>query len=245
MTGKYSDNLVVIMAGGLGSRLGELTRHIPKPMLRLGNQPVLEYLVRSFAQQGFNRFVFCVKYKSEVIRAYFGDGSGWKVHISYVEEPEDYLGTAGPLSLIYPRPKSPFIVVNGDIFTTLNFEKFFNSHVDSGAIATMGVQTYKQRIPFGVVESEGGRIVSLEEKPEKSYHINVGIYAFQPEIIDWIPYNQYLDTIGLFHNLLGNKLYTSSYLVDEFWMDIGHKRDYEDARKLLHETHTKWEKEHS
>lgn len=168
------------MAGGLGTRLGDLTREIPKPMLRLGDKPVLEYIIRSFARFGFTDLYICLNYKPEVIRSYFGNGADFGVNIHYVEE-KDRLGTGGALSLITDTIDAPFFLMNGDLLTSINFESLLNFHVEREALATMCISEQVVQLPFGVVHAEDARVVSIEEKPHRSFFVNAGIYVLNPE----------------------------------------------------------------
>ncbi|MEM9984888.1 MAG: nucleotidyltransferase family protein, partial [Bacteroidota bacterium] len=173
------DNAVVIMAGGMGKRLGELTQDLPKPMLPLGHQPLLHFILDSLIAHGFAKFYFCIHYKSEVIKSYFGGGESWGVDIRYIEE-EKPLGTAGALSLIEEPLSHPLLVMNGDLITSLNFDSLLDFHVEKEALATMCLAEHNVQLPFGVVHTRNSRILSLEEKPHHKHFVNAGIYVLAP-----------------------------------------------------------------
>jgi dTDP-glucose pyrophosphorylase len=219
-------NKVVIMAGGLGSRLGELTKDIPKPMLPLGNKPILENVINSFKSQGYTDFIISLNYKAEIIRNYFKDGSQLGVNINYVEETERK-GTAGAISLIKEPFTHPFFVINGDILTTINFTELMDFHIQKNAIATMCVAQKSYTIQYGVVEfDETSNIVNLKEKPQYQFYINAGIYVLNPDVVNFIPKNEFFDMPSLFEVLKKNKLQSSAYQMNDYWLDIGLKDDY-------------------
>lgn len=224
-------NKVVIMAGGLGSRLGKLTENVPKPMLPVAGKPMLEHLVNRFSNNGFLNFVFCINYKKEVIKDYFGDGSKFGVTIEYVEENKK-LGTAGALSLSRDLLTEPFFVINADVITDLDFSKLLKFHEDSNADGTICVREYDYQIPFGVVNIlDNGNITSLVEKPVYSYSINAGIYIINPEIVKYIPENQYTDMPNLLNEMHDKGLNLKSFALSDYWLDVGRPDDYQKANK--------------
>lgn len=218
-------NRVVIMAGGFGTRLGELTRDVPKPMLRVGNKSMLENLIDIFFDHGFSRFYISVHFKSETIKEYFGDGRKFGVEIEYLEE-EKPLGTAGCLSLIPEKLREPFFVINGDILTAVNFEDLLAFHSENRADATMCVRKYGFQIPYGVVNSEGRAIVSIIEKPVHSVCVNSGIYVMEPGMIDLIPRNEFFNMTSLFEVMIQQKKKALSYELLDYWMDVGVPADF-------------------
>ncbi|AEE22081.1 nucleotidyltransferase family protein [Paraglaciecola chathamensis] len=218
------DNAVVIMAGGLGSRLGELTKNTPKPMLEVGNQPMLQHLVELFREQGFCKFIFCVNYKKDVIQKYFKDGADFGVKIAYVEE-EVRMGTAGALSLINQDLTSPFFVINADILTNLDFVSLLNYHEKMEAPATMCVRQYQIQIPYGVISSKGGQLKSIEEKPNFTFDVNAGIYLLCPSVRKFIPKNEFFDMPSLFERLMTEGLVPGTFEVNDYWIDIGKRED--------------------
>ena len=223
---------VYIMAGGLGRRLGDLTRDIPKPMLPLGHKPVLHYIVDAFVEHGFRHITLCVNYKAGVIREYFGDGHRFGAHITYLEETQP-LGTAGPLGLIAEPPTVPFFVMNGDLLTTLNFENLLHFHLEKEAAGTMCIHEYNQQLPFGVVNTRNSRILAMEEKPYHKYFINAGIYVLDPAVLHLLRPGEALDMPALFDRMIQADLPTHAYTINEFWQDIGHVEDYQAARRLF------------
>ncbi|UTZ36296.1 NTP transferase domain-containing protein [Vibrio campbellii] len=224
-------NTVVIMAGGLGSRLGELTKDTPKPMLHVGDKPMLQHLIEQFREQGFRKFILCLNYKKEKIQDFFKNGEEFSVDIEYITESKR-MGTAGALSLINKGLNEPFIVVNADVLTNMKFGDFLDFHQQSTALASMVVRRYEQIIPFGVVNSsKGGNILNIEEKPSVSFEVNAGIYALDPIILNEIPKNEFFDMPSLFKKLIENKLTCSSYKVNDYWIDIGRKEELEKANE--------------
>ena len=221
-------NLVVIMAGGLGSRLKCLTQLTPKPMLPVGGKPILETVIRRFIKFGYHRFIIALNYKGEQIKNWFGNGKSFVVEIQYVEERER-LGTAGALSLIPNLPKEPFCVMNGDILTHVNFENLMDFHHRNGAAATMCIREFGMEVPYGVVRLNKENIVSIEEKPVQQFYVNAGIYVLNPEILDLIPTAMHLDMTRLFEMIVERGYPTLSFPIREFWMDIGKIEDYDRA----------------
>ncbi|MEM7367630.1 MAG: nucleotidyltransferase family protein [Bacteroidota bacterium] len=225
-------NQVVIMAGGLGKRLGELTRDLPKPMLPMGHKPVLHIIIETLVEQGFREFFLCLNYKSEVIREYFGDGSSFGATIAYVEESSP-MGTAGSLSLIKESFQHPFFVMNGDLITTLNLQSLLQFHREKEAIATMCLHEYNQQMPFGVVHTRNSKILSLEEKPYHKYFINAGIYLLNPAALDYLPYHTACDMTTVFDSMLQADEAVHAYIINEFWVDIGQTETYESTRNYF------------
>ncbi len=227
-------NPIVIMAGGLGSRLGELTKETPKPMLTVGNRPMLQHLVEQLSEQGFREFIFCVNYKKNIIKDYFGDGEKLNVKIKYIEE-NNRLGTAGALSLIEDQSIVPFIVINADVLTNLNFVDLIKYHEQEKSIATMCVRQYNYQIPYGVVNSSNNEILSIEEKPTMDFDVNAGIYVLQPEVLTLVPKNKFFDMPSLFELFLEKKQKTISYRIHDYWIDIGKREDLNSVNKLMHQ----------
>ena len=222
------DNWVVIMAGGLGSRLDELTRDTPKPMLKVGSRPLLETIVRSYADQGFRHFWFAVNYKAEQIEAHFGDGRWLGVEIRYLRE-HQRMGTAGALSLLPERPALPIVVTNADLLTKENYARFVDRHAESGACATMAVRDYEMQVPFGVVRERDGVIEAIEEKPVQRFVVSAGMYVLSPEALDLVPREQFFDMPALFDAMIARNLRTRCHSIEGYWLDIGRLTDYERA----------------
>jgi dTDP-glucose pyrophosphorylase len=223
-------NRVVLMVGGLGSRLHPLTQDTPKPMLKVGNKPILETIIQNFKNYGFKNIILSVNYKAEQVREYFGDGSSFGVNIEYVYE-EKRMGTAGALSLMQEKLQEPFFVMNGDLLTNVNFEHFLHFHTENDSVATMAVREYEQQIPFGVIYQKEGEILSIEEKPTQRYYVNAGIYILNPEVLPLIPKNSFYDMPTLFESLIVANKKPISFPVHEYWLDIGQMHQLQQARK--------------
>lgn len=225
------ENPVFIMAGGFGTRLQPLTDHCPKPMLRVGDKPMLEHLINQFAELGFFNFYISTHYLPEVIHQHFGDGSKWNVNIHYVHE-EKPLGTGGALGLLpNDLPDMPLIMMNGDVLTKLNYAQLLKHHVTNKFDATVCVREDEHRVPFGVIETENQLIVSVVEKPTYRYKINTGIYILSPEIVKSVQPEQRIDlpTVLEQHRLNGKRIGTfTSY---DYWLDIGQMKDYQKAQR--------------
>jgi NDP-sugar pyrophosphorylase family protein len=216
------------MAGGLGSRLQELTHEQPKPMLPVGGRPLLETIVNRLVAQGFSKIWLAVNYRAEVIEKYFGDGSAFRADISYLRE-NKRLGTAGALSLLSSEIEQPVIVSNADLVANLDYPELLDAHLSSGAVATMAVREHECPIPFGVVMESGGRIERIEEKPVHRVLVNAGIYVLSPEAIRRVPNDVYFDMPQLFENLIDDRKSVFCHRLNGYWLDIGHRKDYEKA----------------
>ena len=226
---KSKSNRVVLMVGGLGSRLRPLTEHTPKPMLKVGEKPILETIIENFKRYGFVDIILSVNYKSEMVEAYFGDGSSFGVNITYIHE-QKRMGTAGALSLMKESLNEPFFVMNGDLLTNVNFEHFLNFHLENNSCATMAVREYEQQIPFGVINHEDGKICSIVEKPTERYYVNAGIYILNPEVLALIPEDTFYDMPTLFCDLIAQNKTPLSFPVHEYWLDIGQIHQLKQAR---------------
>lgn len=221
-------NKVILMVGGLGTRLHPLTQNTPKPLLKVGNKPILETIIENFAKYGFVDIILSVNYKASMIEKYFSDGSSFGVNISYIYE-KDRLGTAGSLSLLTNTPDVPFFVMNGDLLTDINFQHLLNHHIKSDVIATMTIREIKTQIPYGVIETRNNIITSIKEKPTTTYHVNAGIYILNPATLKYIPNNKFFDMPTLFETLIKNNLHTTIFNNNGYWIDIGQHSDYEKA----------------
>jgi len=226
---KAKKNRVVLMVGGLGSRLRPLTEDTPKPMLSVGNKPILETIINNFRQYGFRDIILSVNYKADIVKEYFGDGEKFGVKIEYVHE-EKRMGTAGALSLMQDKFKHPFFVMNGDLLTNVNFEHFLSFHNENASIATMGVREYEYQIPYGVINQEAGKILSIIEKPKQQYYVNAGIYILSPSVLEIIPKDIFYDMPTFFEDLIQEGKTPISFPVHEYWLDIGQMKELEKAR---------------
>ena len=222
------ENWVIIMAGGPGSRLKELTRMVPKPMLKVGHKPILETIISRMVDQGLKNFWIAVNYHASQIETYFGDGRNFGVNIQYLRE-KARMGTAGALSLLPGLPSEPILVSNADILANISYTEILNSHIESSACATMAVREYEYQIPFGVVRTEREAIVELDEKPIQSVLVNAGVYALSPEILRFVPRNTFYDMTQLFGILIEQGLKTRSHKIQGYWLDIGRYDDFKKA----------------
>lgn len=227
------ENPVFIMAGGFGTRLKPLTDTCPKPMLPVGGKPLLETIILSLKEQGFYKFYISTHYLPEVIQNYFGNGEKFDVKIKYVHENEP-LGTGGALSLL-PRYEIdlPFIVINGDVLTNMNFTKLIDFHTSQDAVATMCVREFQYQIPYGVVNSEQNIIQSMTEKPSYYFDINTGIYVISPELLDQVD-AQFIGMPTILEQQIGKTKKVASYPLHEYWLDIGQMEDYNRAQRDIH-----------
>lgn len=222
------NNIVVLMAGGLGTRLGELTKDCPKPLLRVGNKPILETILENCKEYAFKRFYISINYKAEMVKEYFGDGSRWGVEINYLEE-KGRLGTAGALGLLPEAPTLPVLVMNADVLTKINFKNLMEFHDEHKSVATMCVREYEFQVPFGVVQLDSHRLKNILEKPIHQFFVNAGIYVLNPEAVSMVPKNEYFDMPALFDKLFEKQSETAAFPIREYWLDIGRKADYERA----------------
>ncbi len=225
---KTKDNWVVIMVGGLGTRLGELTENCPKPLLTVGTKPLLETILENFVEYGFRKFYLAVNYLGEKIQEYFGDGKNWGVEIRYIRE-RKRMGTAGALSLLPEKPKETFIVMNGDILTKVNFHKLLEQHTEQKSEGTMCVREYDFQVPYGVVQVDEHQITRIEEKPVHRFFVNAGIYVLEPSSLELIPENVSFDMPELFKILLKKQRNATVFPIREYWMDVGQKEDFHKA----------------
>jgi len=227
---KEKTNKVVLMVGGLGTRLRPLTENTPKPMLKVGNKPILQTIVERFAEYGYTNIVMCVNYKSYIIQDYFGDGSSFGVNIEYIIE-EQRMGTAGALSLLKEKPKEPFFVMNGDLLTNVNFEHLHDFHVSNNSMGTMCVREYDFQVPYGVVNIDESNILSIEEKPTHKFFVSAGIYMLSPNVLKYIPKNEFYDMPTLFEKIISEKQNAISFPLREYWLDIGRMEEYKKANE--------------
>jgi dTDP-glucose pyrophosphorylase len=220
-------NPVVIMAGGKGERLAELTRDTPKPMLKVGPRPILDTIVSNLAGQGFRHFWLAVNYKAEQIERHFGDGSALGLDIRYLREARP-LGTCGALSLL-PRPDEPFIVANGDVLAKADYGHVLDSHLQAAADATVVVRDYQMQVPFGVVNADDEQILAIEEKPIQNYTISAGAYVLSPQVLNLVPPNAYHDMPTLIAEMILSRMAVRQQRAEGYWMDIGRPPDYAQA----------------
>ena len=223
-----NENIVILMAGGLGSRLRPLTHEHPKPLLKVAGKPIAELLLEEFMRRGFKRFYFSVNYKAEMIRDHFEDGARWGANIDYLQE-EKRLGTAGALSLLPHKVAYPIIVANADIMTRLDFSQALAFHIKSNALLTVCVRNYQHTVPYGVIRMEDDRLVRIDEKPVQDFFVSAGIYILNPEVLSKIPKNEYCDMPDLITTLSQEGAKISVFPICEYWLDIGRVEDLERA----------------
>lgn len=226
------DTPVVIMAGGLGTRLNELTRENPKPMLPIGGQPMLEMVVNRFVLQGFTNIWLAVNYRAEVIERYFGDGAKYGAQIRYLRESKR-LGTAGAVSLLPRDIEEPIVVSNADVITSVDYAGLVDTHKTNGAIATMAVREQEFAIPFGVIVETEGRLMRIEEKPVHRLVVNAGIYVLSPAAVRAVPADTYYDMPQLFEALMAQNQLVFCERLHGYWLDVGQRADYDAANAVL------------
>ena len=224
-------NLMVIMAGGMGTRLRPDTENCPKPLLLVAGKPMLEHIIARAKLEGFHNFVLAIHYLGHMIEDYFGNGECLGVQIDYLRE-ESPLGTAGALSLLNPLPDSPFVVTNGDVITDINYGELLDFHTRQSAAATMAVRIHEWQHPFGVVQTQGVEIVGFEEKPIALSHINAGIYALDPLALNVLTADAHCDMPTLFERLQVKRQRTVAYPMHEPWLDVGRPDDYAAINKM-------------
>jgi dTDP-glucose pyrophosphorylase len=224
-------NLMVIMAGGLGTRLRPYTEDCPKPLLPVNGKPMLQHIIERAKAEGFSRFVLAINYLGQMIQEYFGDGGRWQVQIEYLRETSP-LGTAGAISLLDPRPELPFLVSNGDVLTDIRYNELLDFHRRHGAAATMAVRLHEWQHPFGVVRTNGVDIVGFDEKPVARTHINAGIYVLEPSSLDALDVGERCDMPTLFSRLQDRSARTIVYPMHEPWLDVGREDDLERAYSM-------------
>lgn len=217
-------NMMVIMAGGMGTRLRPHTENCPKPLLPVAGKPMLEHIIERAKLEGFSHFVLAVHYLGHMIEDYFGNGERLEVRIDYLRE-QSPLGTAGALGLLKPRPTAPFVVTNGDVLTDIRYGELLDFHIRHNADATMAVRVHEWQHPFGVVQTRGVDIVGFEEKPVARSHINAGVYVLEPGALDVLSAASSCDMPTLFERLQANAKRTVAYPMHEPWLDVGRLDD--------------------
>jgi dTDP-glucose pyrophosphorylase/CBS domain-containing protein len=226
-------NPVVLMAGGFGSRLRPLTEEIPKPLLNVGDRPILETIMNQFVENGFSKFFISTHYKSEQIIDHFGNGEKWGVCIEYLKE-EYPLGTAGVLSLLPDGISDlPLIVMNGDVLSNVDFQNLLRFHATTGSDCTIAVKQLRREIPYGVVETQDGWVTDIVEKPVYSNFVNAGIYVISQSVIAKPKRPVYQDMPVFLKILIKEKRKVSAFAMHEYWLDIGRLSDYERANREI------------
>lgn len=224
----------VILAGGLGKRLAPFTQVIPKPLLPLGESSVLEVQILCLKRCGFDEIYIATNYRAEYVEAFLGDGSKYGVRLTFSREREP-LGTCGPLSLLRDVLTEPFLLMNGDILTTISFDRVIHFAVEAGASLTVVTKEITSPFHFGKVEAEGDRLLRVEEKPDLRYEIVCGIYALTPPALELVPNGVYFGIDSLIKTMLDSGRKVGRFLTTEYWVDIGRMEDYQQAQDVYRE----------
>lgn len=225
------NNPIFVMAGGFGTRLRPLTDQCPKPLLKIGDKPILEIIIQRFIDAGFVNFYISTHYLPEMIENHFKNGEKLGVNISYVYEKEP-LGTAGALGLLPKEIEQlPLIMINGDVLTNLDIQALLKYHNQEKAVATMCVREYDYQIPYGVIEKEGNKITKLVEKPSYQFHVNAGIYVISPKLFNSVRVNTKIDMPDLLEQQIDKNELVVSYPLTEYWLDIGQMNEYRQAQR--------------
>lgn len=225
------NNLMVIMAGGEGKRLLPKTEKVPKPMLLLGDKPILEHIIVRAKANGINRFVLAIHHLGEVIEEYFGDGQSLGVKVSYIKETFP-MGTAGALGLIDPMPKESIIVTNGDVLTDINYSDILNFHTKNRASATIAIASHRWQNPYGVIKNSGIKYLGLSEKPISYFLINAGVYVLEPHTLSAVKNHGFLNMTDLIELLRQAESEVIVFPIYERWSDLG---SHEDLNRIMKE----------
>jgi NDP-sugar pyrophosphorylase family protein len=218
----------VILAGGMGTRLRPYTITLPKPLVPVGDKPILELIITQLKNNGFTHITITVNHMADIIKAFFGDGSKWGIKVDYTTETKS-LSTMGPLSLIPDLPEN-FLVMNGDVLTDMNFSSFHKEHTDKQSLFTIGSFRRTDKIDYGLLhQNENGELVKFEEKPNYDFLVSMGVYMVSKNILEHIPHDTFFGFDHLMYKLLDLKLYPKIYEFNGYWLDIGRPSDYEIA----------------
>lgn len=231
---KNYNNEIVIMAGGYGKRLKPLTNKIPKPMLKVNGNPILELIINNFKNSGFNNFHISVNYKKDEIKKYFNKGKKFNVKIEYIEEKKP-LGTAGSLKLLKKKNKLPIIITNGDVLTKVNYENLLKFHQENNSDITVAIRELNYQIQYGVLKFRNGQIISISEKPIENFHINAGVYILNPKVLKFKCLNKYCDMTDLINYALKYKKNVFGFPLYEDWIDIGNIENYNKVKNKWNE----------
>jgi dTDP-glucose pyrophosphorylase/CBS domain-containing protein len=219
----------VVMAGGIGRRLSPLTKKIPKSMLPIGGQPLMEHIISQLSKVGIQHVTISTHFMSKKIVDHFSDGLKYGVHIEYVSEDQP-LGTAGALGLI-KMPDQPILVINGDILTNIDFRAMLSFHREQNADLTVAVREYKLQVPYGIIKTSGIHVEQIQEKPVYNFFVNAGIYLLEPSVLRLINTSEYLDMTDLIKRMIAEGKSIISFPIIEYWLDIGQHENYLQAQK--------------
>jgi len=231
--------MAVVLAGGEGIRLRPLTYAIPKPLIPVGEKPILEDIISRLRMAGFDEVVLAVGYRAELLETYFQDGSAFGVRVRYVRETHP-LGTAGALSLVRQQyaPDDGVLVMNGDILTRLDMRRFWQWHKAQNAALSIAVRSYEVQVPFGVVQSEGDRVLGVVEKPVQAYDVSSGIYLLEPDALAEVPDDTFIDMPELVARLLGHGKHVGAFHFSDPWLSVDRLEELEEANRLIAEWST-------
>lgn len=218
-------NYVVIMVGGEGLRLGELTRDIPKTLLNVGGKPILQTILERLEYFGFRNIILCTGYLSDTIEDFCQDGSKFGLKVSYYKE-KNKLGTIGAVKNLKHQLEEPFLVMNGDLLTGLNYKNILDFHKANSSVMTIGCANYTSKVPYGVIETDGVRVKRILEKPSYSYRVSGGIYVLNHQLLDLIPSDRYFDITDLMEVIIAQQQIISAFPIEEYWLDIGMPNDF-------------------
>jgi NDP-sugar pyrophosphorylase family protein len=224
----------IILSGGLGTRLRPFTEIIPKPLLPIGEKAVLEIQIEHLKANGFNHIYLATNYKSAYIENFFGDGSKYGVTLTISKEDKP-LGTAGPVKLVKDELLEPFLVMNGDILTQLSYRKLYEFACIKESLLTICTKEIVTPFQFGNIHTDGDFVTGIDEKPDLRTTILAGIYVFKPGILDLIPNNEYFGMDSLIRKMIDMKLPITHHSIEEYWLDIGQMKDYEQAQEIFKE----------
>jgi NDP-sugar pyrophosphorylase family protein len=223
-------NPVLLMAGGLGKRLRPLTKNTPKPLLKVGQNPILQTTLEKLIDDGFFHFFISVNYLGEQVREFFGDGSQWGIQIEYLQESEP-LGTAGAISLLdKTRITEPLLVMNGDLLTKVNFGELLDFHNLHHSMATLCVREHEFKIPYGVVSGFESEMSRIEEKPAKKVFVNAGIYVLESKLLDGPIFSGPCDMPTVLNQIVDEGEKVTMFPIHEYWIDVGNIQDFERAQ---------------
>lgn len=222
------NNYVILMVGGEGKRLLPLTNDVPKPLLEVGGKPILQIIMERLSANGFKNVILCTMHKADAIENFCGNGEQFGLSISYFKE-EEKLGTIGAVKYLESKLSKPFLVMNGDLLTLVNYKNVLDYHIQNLGDLTVCSKEFSYNVPYGVLEVNGMEIRAVSEKPTYSYRVSAGIYAVNPALLDYIPKGQYFDITDLMSKVLNNGKRLITFPIGEYWLDIGLPQDYTKA----------------
>ncbi len=231
---KQRPNPVLLMAGGFGRRLRPLTDSIPKPLLKVGEKPILQTTLERLVEEGFENFFISVNYLADQVQEFFGDGSHWGIHIEYLKESEP-LGTAGAVSMLdKSKINNPLLVMNGDLLTKVDFSELLDFHRSHSFDATICVREHEFQIPYGVVHGDLEQMVRIEEKPSQRVFVNAGIYVIEPGVLSTTLFTPPCDMPSVLNSLSSSGKSVGMFPIHEYWIDVGSLKDFERAQFDVH-----------